>query len=394
MERLRIKNIRSIIDSGDIAINRVNILLGQNSTGKSSFLNIFPMFKETTKNELRSPLMWFGEGTYDFGAFNIARCRYAKKGEPIVFEFAWKSLQKKKDSRCEDCTMYERSQLGIMNALNYRISFSVNSDKHGDYFEEVVLKGDDHTVKVKCSKTRSLSFYLDELEIISKPASWDYGVQGILPNVRFKGKYSPYNNIRRVINSIIPEGYHEPLKNVDYLRLYNIKSIEPVDIYSYYEKNRAENPFMDFILKAHKSDSKEFRDFCNDIYLSVIISSLVYADKYLSSSFEETSYMLPVRYAFGRYIRNKNLSVEDISPSGENVMEYLLSLSNKELDDFNIFLYNVLHITVSVMGDENKSIYIQTKNGKDNIVDVGYGFTQILPIATMLWNNARKKSHC
>ena len=394
METIRIKNFRSFIDTGEIAINKVNILLGQNSSGKSSFLNLFPMFKETTKNELRSPLMWFGEGTYDFGAYNNVHCRMAKKGEPVVFEFSWKSLQKKKGTRCENCGLFDRVQLGFMNANNYRISFSVNSDDKGDYLEEVVLYGDDHTARVKCSKSRSLSFFLDNHKKKSTPAVWDYGVEGILPNVRFKGKYSPINSIRRVINALIPENYQEPLKDVDYQKLYDIKSINPREIYSYYEQNKDDNPFMDFIVKAHKIDSEEFLQFCNNIYLSIIISSFVYADGYLSSTFDETSYMLPVRYAFGRYIRNKNLAVESIVPSGENVMEFLLSLSKKELEDFNILVEKVLQVTVSVEGDDNKSIYILSKTGKDNIVDVGYGFTQILPIVTMLWNIARKKSNC
>ena len=394
MDTIRIKNFRSFIDTGDIAINRVNILLGQNSTGKSSFLNIFPLFKESSKNELRSPLMWFGEGTYDFGTYQNARCRFAKPGEPVVFEFAWKSLQKKKGPHCDGCRLYDRLLLGFMNSTNYRLSISVNSDDKGDYLEEIVLIGDSHSARAHCSKSRQLSFYLDDSEIKTKRATWDYSVEGILPNVRFSGSYSPMNSIRRVINSLIPDSYQQPLKDRDYQKLYDIESIYPSDIYSFYEHNRNANPFMDFILKAHKEDSQEFKDFCNNVCLSLIIYSFAYADRYLSSSFDETSYMLPVRYAFGRYIRNKNLAVETINPSGENVMEFLLSLSKEELDDFNALVEKVLQVRVSVDGDENKSISILSRMGKDNIVDVGYGFTQILPIVTILWNIARKKSGC
>ena len=34
MDSIRIKNLRSIVDSGDIQLSRINILLGKNSSGK------------------------------------------------------------------------------------------------------------------------------------------------------------------------------------------------------------------------------------------------------------------------------------------------------------------------------------------------------------------------
>lgn len=38
MRAIRIKNFRSILDSGDIKLNNINLVLGKNSSGKSSFL--------------------------------------------------------------------------------------------------------------------------------------------------------------------------------------------------------------------------------------------------------------------------------------------------------------------------------------------------------------------
>lgn len=401
MDTLRIKNFRSFIDTGVISINRVNVLLGKNSSGKSSFLNVFPMFKESANNELRSPFMWYNEGLYDYGSYRNAHCRFSEGKEPIVFEFGWHSLEKKKGSQCDDCGLYDRERLGLLNAKQYKLEVSINNDTKGDYLETVILTAGEHFAKVVCSKDRYLTFYLDNRLLDSKQAIWDYKAKGILPNIRFKGQYNPVSNVRKFINEIIPEGAH--LKNADYEKMYGITSLNPSEIYAYYEQNRSINPFMDYVLKAHKLESKEFQYFCNDIYLSIIIFGLLYADQYLSSSFEVTSYMLPIRHVFGRYIRNRNLAVERIDSSGANVMEFLLSLKKKELESFNMLLNKVLGITVSVVYDEkdkkkeaddNRSIYIESKWGKDNIVDVGYGYTQILPIIILLWNIARNKSAC
>lgn len=401
MDTIRIKNFRSFIDTKEISFNKVNVLLGRNSSGKSSFLNLFPMFKESAKNELRSPFMWFNEELYDFGSYQNARCRYLNGNEPIVFEFAWSALNEKIGPQCDDCRLYDRRRLGFLNSSNYKLTISVNNDVKGDYLEKVVIKAGSHTAKVVCSKSRSLKFFLDENLLESKPAVWDYKATGILPEIRFKTKYSPMTNVKKLINALIPDEPQVALKNADYEKLFNIQATDPYSIYSYYEENKEHNPFMNYIVKAHKCDSPEFIDFCKNIYLSIIYFSLVYADSYLSSTFEETSYMLPVRYAFGRYIRNKNLAVENVDPSGANVVEFLLSLNKDEMDSFNNTLNKVLGVTVSVepedkknKHDDNKSVYIQTNWGKDNIVDVGYGYTQILPIIVVLWNIARQKNTC
>jgi len=405
METIRIKNFRSLVDTGELKINKVNILLGKNSSGKSSFLNLFPMFKESANNELRSPLMWYNEGVYDYGTYKNAHCRFSDAKLPIVFEFGWEALKKKKGPQCDDCGLYDRERLGLLNSNSYKLCISINNDAKGDYLEQVELKTGNHSAKVVCSRKRTLTFYLDDMQLNSKAAVWDYESKGILPNIKFQGHYYPIKNVRKLINSLIPDNPQMPLKNADYEKLYSIDSMDPQDIYSYYEKNRANNPFMDFIIKAHKVDSLEFKEYCNDIYLSIIISSLIYSDRYLSSSFEETFYMLPVRYTFGRYIRNKNLAVENIDPSGANVMEFLLSLQKKELESLNYILKNVMGVMVSVDTDEkkktkdykdyeNRSVFIESKWGRDNIVDVGYGFTQILPISILLWNIARRKSSC
>lgn len=401
MDSIRIKNFRSFTDSGEITINKVNVLLGKNSSGKSSFLNLFPMFKESAKNELRSPFMWFCDGLYDFGSYKNARSRYIKGKEPIVFEFSWNALTEKKSEQCDECSLYNRQWLGLLNSPKYKLVISVNNDSRGDYLEEVIFESDKHFAKVSCAKDRTLTFCLDGKILDSKVALWDYNTKGILPNICFKSKYYPIRSVKKLINSLIPENPLVSLKNDDYEKLYNIPALAPTAIYAYYEQNKGDNPFMDFIVRAHKVDSEEFLNYCNDIFLSIVVSGLRYADRYLSSSFEETSYMLPVRYAFGRFIRNKNLAVENVDPSGANVMEFLLSLTKKELEDFNYIVEKVLGVTVSVetedkkrTSDENRSIFVISKHGRDNIVDVGYGYTQILPIIAVLWNLARQKNSC
>ena len=75
------------MDSGKLGINKINILLGANSSGKSTFVRLFPMFTESSKHELRGPLLWSDED-YDYGSFEKALCNKADEGrQAISFSF-------------------------------------------------------------------------------------------------------------------------------------------------------------------------------------------------------------------------------------------------------------------------------------------------------------------
>ena len=61
MKSIRVKNLRSLKDTKEIGIKKINILVGGNSSGKSTFLRIFPLLKQSfnkkiknTENHLRS----------------------------------------------------------------------------------------------------------------------------------------------------------------------------------------------------------------------------------------------------------------------------------------------------------------------------------------------------
>lgn len=45
MDSIRLKNLRSLVDTGDIEIKPLNIILGSNSSGKSTFLRFFSFIK-------------------------------------------------------------------------------------------------------------------------------------------------------------------------------------------------------------------------------------------------------------------------------------------------------------------------------------------------------------
>ncbi len=75
MESLQIKNIRSLTDTGRIRIAPITLLVGQNSSGKSTFARFFPMLKQGAEARTREPFLWLGR-LVDFGSAQDAYSRF------------------------------------------------------------------------------------------------------------------------------------------------------------------------------------------------------------------------------------------------------------------------------------------------------------------------------
>jgi AAA15 family ATPase/GTPase len=74
--KLRIKNFRSLADTKDIDIKPITILIGKNSSGKSSFLRTFPMLKQSTEERTKSPILLYGNYV-DFGSYKDIKPHFA-----------------------------------------------------------------------------------------------------------------------------------------------------------------------------------------------------------------------------------------------------------------------------------------------------------------------------
>ena len=398
MKSIRVKNLRSIVDSGEIEINRLNFFLGENSSGKSSILRLFPLLKETINQELRGPLLWYGDA-YDFGGFSESLSRQANS-QFITIEFSWDALSKKKQSRCSDCRYYDRKPLGFLQSSTYKLVISIGEKNGTPFFDTVSVTTDKHEIKLCTNSKDYLDIYIDNEKAANDPLIWRYGVRGLLPDIVPKNskRDTPLQMIRSEINKMIPNSFEGKLLNSDFESLFYIQSLRIEDIFDHITNEK--NPFGKLIKQSLVYGSPEANKFCNNIILSNVFRCLEYVDSYVSTTFESTYYMRPVRYSIGRYLRNKDLAVDGIDSSGENVTEFINSLESKELISLNKFLFSSLRIKVSVKknGAASNQLLIETnednKKVKYNIVDVGYGITQVLPIAILLWDKARKSNDC
>lgn len=386
MDSIRIKNIRSIVDSGDIHLSTINILLGKNSSGKSSFLRLFPMLKESARNELRGPILWFDEN-YDFGSFSNTFSRHAQIGEDeMTLCFKWKHVSERKTSR-----MFYSSVAFIESNLDEAesISVSINIGKQRD---EIILKSldiavDELHVNVKQKDDGNLyDMVVNDREIKRYKFEWNYGSISLLPKIQIVSERSVYENL---VNSIQELYGLDPMQLHLYYTTPQIAKLNEDAVWKYVETVLLKSKRKKIVRKKDQECSDRIIE---SVYLMYVNALLHFIDEDLTNYFRHTYYITPLRYNFLRYMRNRDLAVDYIESTGKNVMEYILSLKKLERENYISYIKKTLRVNVDVEGKDNKSIYITTEDGeRDNIVDVGYGFSQVLPIATTLWDRAYKK---
>ncbi|WP_167747445.1 AAA family ATPase, partial [Streptococcus mitis] len=157
------------------------------------------------------------------------------------------------------------------------------------------------------------------------------------------------------------------------------------------------------ILKVKELTKNELIIYKDMLLINFLETILKISDNYITSYFNKSVYIAPIRATAERYYRLRNLSIEEVDSSGRNLVDFLYNLDNRKFQQFQEWTNEFLGFQVEKDGignDEiNKgyvSIYIR-KNGDQNrynLSDTGFGYSQILPIVTQLWfiaYNARKK---
>lgn len=121
MKSISIKNLRSIKDSGSLQIKPLTILLGQNSSGKSTLLRFFPLMKQTINSRRNEAILWYNSESVDFGNFEKAINRNANpKILELDFEFllSHRQLANRYNKKIFYSSGYEKN---INTKLNVRI---------------------------------------------------------------------------------------------------------------------------------------------------------------------------------------------------------------------------------------------------------------------------------
>lgn len=412
---LGVKNFRSFRKKTDIKLKPITVFVGKNSCGKSSFLRLFPLFRQSTEAHTTGPVLWFGRYV-DFGDFNNVLFKDAEEKE-ITFYFTIRLLT----SSSHQFRIYNKI-IGKNKLIDISVELTIGTDGQRTKYEKIKILYEGFEIILLQLENQTLIYEiidqnnkLHNFEIMSHRLE-KRNLSNILPlvvridekdNEKYKENNllttSPEFYFSRDVHSLsCYMGIYKILKPyfshntreqsvLPYLIDIDIDLINRESLYNYLT-----SVFKDqkrFIRNLEKNYSDIYEEISPLLLLANLNLLLYGIDKNLNNTFSNIRYIAPIRAITERFYRFQDLQIDEMDHTGSNMAMLLNSLSSKDKKLFGDWVKENFNFSVKV--DESGSHYtiniIDENNIKYNISDMGFGYSQLLPIIMNLWLETHKK---
>ena len=416
MDSLRLKNVRSLADTGWVQLSPVTLLVGENSSGKSSLLRFLPLLRQSVEAPTTGPFLWYGNYV-DFGTFDEV-LRKSPDAEELEF---WTRF------RIDSPRLRHRGQYGLRRRLARQGEF-------GPYEVELGLAVKQQTQKEAASLPASLDITFADHNI-----HFEYGASGQVEVfqvndliVQMRADEVMYETVQGA--GLIPllirrEGPDERSSGTSLSRHLGYRgdtalwrgvltALRPLfhgntqdstimgiarrlelgsskDILAQLKSIRAGGGRFQQRVARLSVDSRSFRRICDRFVAAQTATLLELIDMYLTESASNVSYIAPVRASIERFYRIQGLAVREVDYEGRNLAMFLRGLTDTERRSFQDWVSEALGFTVSARMSSGHIYLTLTEEESENeynIADVGFGISQVLPVLAQLWVLIRRKS--
>lgn len=384
---LRLQNFRSFVDTGTIELRPLTVLVGANSAGKSSFLRLFPLLKQTVEAPSSGPLLWYGgTGRYvDFGDFgSVVRRGSTERNIDLTFELPSRmNLDNVPIPVSIQVTLCEREGKTGVSHLILRME--------GDTCELRVDEGGQlKTCLLNNTKLESMVSLIDTEQEPLALVQWSPG--SLLP--RLSSRSNLISIIEKALLKDIGEMVHgrsttktmtELVAKVTYFSQRELfhQSLLSLEGGSYWKRTiRGSSPQTPLLERMRLLS-----------FLRKVAQLLDDAGLCLSEFARMVSYIGPFRKDPVRFDRKQELSVQQIDQRGDNLAMFMLSLSANDQEDFD--RWAIQHFGFGIKVDSTPShVSVLIHHGREafNLIDMGYGISQVLPVIAQCWLATKQRS--
>ncbi|WP_449416588.1 AAA family ATPase [Phormidium nigroviride] len=411
MDSIRVERLRCLGDTGYIQLKPITVLLGQNSSGKSSFLRILPLLKQSVESRTTGPILWF-DRLVDFGNFDDAHQTGAE--DNIAFSFNFKLDSKNYPSTRIVSYLFVSGGAKVLNNVDIKLTLQVSehTEKKTTRISKIYLQIEDSKIELEFGEDDYLTiFFVNSLNVLNfgdKYVSRKFDKSSLLPTItenehkkeyefekspslspgliRYRSRFRPL--FEALIEKTKETAHHSTkLDTIIQMALsfgignseYMLKDIQENKVSTKYWKNKTKNWTIE------TNDFKELRDL---IIASAIPFILEKCNDTLANFSNNISYIGPVRATAERYYRTQDLAVDEVDYKGNNLAMFLRNLTTSQMESFSAWTLDNFGFKPSIKSIQGHiSVTICSKDSdKDlNIADTGFGFSQILPVITQLW---------
>lgn len=420
LDKIQIKNIRSLKDTGQVALSPITLLVGENSSGKSTFLRLFPLIKQSISKRTDGPLLWAGDvdDYVDFGSFAETITNDGSTAMTLCFSFSisdYGVYGTYRDTRISRLfPSFKKLMRRFQNESEVQYSITISQDNGHEYISQL-----------------NVQLNQSQFEFILPPSGKEKISVDTKPFPRYSSakKERPLRYHAEFARSEI-FGYHLPILSglVDRL-LQDLVGNAPDDIEEnrfslslYYdypmsfmqfigqclcfgatwediqevlfakergESNGAEKVLQEIIFSLSILDKKSLQDILSAFKLLFFYNFFPNIEEYLNVYFRQVHYIAPLRATAERYYRLRNLAIDEVDYQGKNLAMFLSGLSDIRMLKFQEWTqeYFGFHVIVEKKsGHLSVKIALTDDGDPVNMSDTGFGYSQILPIITQLWD--------
>lgn len=386
---IKIENLRSLKDTGYIELRPITILIGTNSSGKSTFLRTFPLLSQTVSHNLRTAIAWYDESSVDFGDFATSKTRNSDK-DYIKFSFKIDMSQSYRPQYAN--VIIRQHKLGLHdNKWELSICYRQRNDGKGVYIDCIEAKREDKTVKFILTDKKTVEIYFNDQAITHFNFTYSTDLQsGLIPNIYYLSSNPDPVKIIEEIHitalSSLKKYCSRRMKHDE--RLLRVWELWDEDMNKFLTRlhEYSDLKSLSDTFKKWNVDLSEFHRLYNSIYVVKVLEILQLLNLQLKTYFNNCDYVAPLRAEASRYTRFQGLQVNRVDAFGRNLSEFIDSLTDTQRASLNEYIERVLGVKIRVRNVSGHQSMMLIRDGVEtNMADVGFGYSQILPIVTKLW---------
>jgi predicted ATPase len=368
------------------------VLVGRNSSGKSTFLRAFPLLRQSVETARNSPVLWYHERYVDFGTLKDAS--NDQLSEPsVTFQFRLR-LPKGAYVAIED-PPFDITMTLAGGEIPYVSAYEIRAEGHEvrwtfdeqgraqslivnaediDFPGALSLGGKAHLLPtLQSSETGGVSYQGVPETFRLDPIAYHTDADDVLmlPLIEELKPFFHGNTLFETIRNVADE-VHLGKRSVMLERLRSLSSHQK---------------FQQSV-SALNSEDDQFEDIANAAVARQSPYILEAADLVLAHFMSRVAYLAPLRVSAKRAYRIQNLAVDEVDPDGENLAMFLRSLSAEEKTSFAAFTRGALGFETAVRTTGiHAEILVKSRNAKRfvNLIDTGFGYSEVLPLAAILW---------
>lgn len=383
-----------------IELRPLTILVGRNSAGKSTFLRSLPLLRQSIETKASAPVLWWGDYV-DFGNFESA-ANNRDTSKTISFEFKITDF-KYVAGRFRNMSVHRRNDFQHVDVVEIRHGLCQFEGVTVRDFIEVKSSLFEESLKVNFGYSEffvsnvsigdvNISKFIKGHELVFESEDlFDtfYFVKTKSKDDNFLSTISRYEIFVSLIIDLLKENSN---RNISYERYFNearkILSYQSIELKTVEQLMDSEVIAFRKIYKSIKDGKnrnflKEINTICKTNHLLDLLEN---SSRHLSDLFSQVEYIGPARARSERYYRQQELQVADISPDGTNLPIFLASLNGWELDEFSNWVAKRFGYGVDIDKDGAHITINLIQNGqKINVIDTGYGVSQVLPVLAQIW---------